>query len=114
MLTIVNCMVWVVVVIGLRTDLLELVLPEFIVCWPLAFFFLPLLWDSEPSAAVLCSVIIGLNSLLWGYGISGLLSLFEKWKAGPVDLRRGFDVILTPHADTPVDDGRDNDGNGRA
>ena len=42
-------------------------------------------------------VMIGVNSFLWGYGISWLMTVFARWRRrlGPESARRGFDLAPT-------------------
>ncbi len=98
-LTILNCLLWASVLLGLAIDRQILMSPALIACWPLAWLFiLPVLGDRSPSAGaglVVACVAVGVNSLLWGYGISWLISLTTRQK----ELRRqtrGFEVILMP------------------
>jgi hypothetical protein len=111
-LTIANCLIWVIVVIGIVTNSSPLQLPEIAVCWPVAWLFILLTspdgrrWSTD--GAVFVCVGIGLNSFLWGYGISWFLSLPQKWRRGQNIERRGFEVI-TP-AGSP---GPDRDAGGQ-
>jgi len=104
-LTIVNCLIWVIVMIGIVTNSSPLQLPEIVVCWPVAWLFLLLTSpDGRPwsiDVAVANCVIIGVNSFLWGYGISWFLSLPQKWRSGRRVERRGFEVITAAGSRSP-------------
>lgn len=92
-LTILNCILWAIVAVGLFTNLKPLMFSAYLLCWPVAWLFiLPALNGGSDDSLVVASVMIGLNSLLWGYGISGLLSLLEKRRDAKRSLR-GFEVI---------------------
>ncbi len=105
-LTIVNCALWGIVALGLAVNLPVLLLPALVVCWPVAWLFvLPTMGDRSRDAGVglvVACVAIGANSLLWGYGISWLMSLWAAMyrRAGSADAaRRGFEVITAAPAE---------------
>jgi len=83
-LTILNCLLWVPVVVGfIATDesfvLRPLAILALALSLPIAWsFILPTLGDRSSSAGfglVMACVMIGVNSLLWGYSISWLWSV---------------------------------------
>ena len=91
-LTILNCLMWAAVAVGLATDTPQLLWPAFVACWPIAWLFImPVFGRVTPvgSTEVMACVMIGINSLLWGYGISGLVGLASRQKLHPP----GFDVV---------------------
>jgi hypothetical protein len=97
MLTIVNCLLWAVVLIGILIKENLLLLPALVACWPLAWvFILPTLDGSSSTELVAACIMIGVNSFLWGYGISWLASLVGRitQRSGPQRAPRGFDVIV--------------------
>jgi hypothetical protein len=98
-LTIFNCLLWAVMVLGLVAGSSPLLmLPALLVCWPLAWLSLILIFGgATPQGLVLASVIIGVNGILWGYGISWLLSRVSSMGAKP----RGFEVADPNELDTP-------------
>jgi len=102
-LTIVNCLLWVIVLVGALTDQQLLILPGFVICWPIAWLFIAAFSDVFNGAelVVIACVMIGVNSILWGYGISWLLSCIEKRKHGG----RGFEVII-PTPAIPLEEDR--------
>jgi hypothetical protein len=80
-LTIANCLLWAIIMVALATKQTALVVVLVVTCWwPIAWLFImPNLGGrrDDPSAAsglIIASVAIGVNSLLWGYGISWVLS----------------------------------------
>jgi hypothetical protein len=93
-LTILNCLLWAIVALGVAVDRPALTLPGLIACWPIAWWFiLPgLLGGYGYQDMVVECVVIGMNSLLWGYGISWVLSLFEKRRVAREGVR-GFEVV---------------------
>ena len=113
-LTIVNCALWGLVVLGAVADIRVLQLLALVACWPAAWLcILPAMGGrrSDPSTAVnlvIAIVAIGVNSLLWGYGISWLMSLVSTMyrRAGPAeDARRGSEVVTA----APVEVDRESD-----
>ena len=90
-LTIVNCLIWVVVMIGVATRFEPLQYLAIIVCWPMGLLLMTLGGDPDP---VFLALLIGFNSLIWGYGISWLISLFEPRRTEPDETKRGFEVIM--------------------
>lgn len=90
-LTILNCLLWAIVLLGCVTESSLLMFPAFVACWPLAWLFiLPALGSTRRGDDwTIAFVMIGVNSLLWGYGIAWLVSLFTRRKPS-----RGFDVII--------------------
>jgi len=98
-LTIVNCLLWVIVLVGALTGQQLLILPGYVICWPVAWLFLSAFDDEFNGAglvAIAC-VMIGVNSILWGYGISWLLSRIENKREYR---RRGFEVIMPTPAES--------------
>ena len=82
-LTILNGLLWVVVALGIATEMPVLIIPAVVVCWPIAWLFiLPVFGRVTPAGEreVMACVWIGINSFLWGYGISWLVSLLQKPK----------------------------------
>jgi hypothetical protein len=104
-LTILNCLLWVIVAIGIETKNPVLILPAIIACWPVAWLFL-LGFDGAPAhVMVLICVMIGVNSLLWGYGIAWLQSQFDarrRRRSGPGSAIRGFEVITSAAPQEPA------------
>lgn len=108
-LTILNCLLWVVVAVGVVTKRPELTFPAFIACWPIAWLCLmPALGSRSSDAVVAACTMIGVNSFLWGYGISWVLSLIAAFRrrTGPESPMRGFEVIA-PTATEPLHDSTD-------
>jgi len=108
-LTIVNCALWVIVAVGWATDLPLLMLPGLIACWPLAWLFIPLVQGrlnggppQELHELAIGCVMIGVNSFLWGYSISWLLSLAEERRKRNEFARRGFAVVISTPAESPT------------
>jgi len=113
-LTIVNCLLWAIVALGAvdQQTLIQpkLMLPAFVACWPVAWMFFPGTLNGNPHGAsveslVVASVMIGVNSLLWGYGISWLLSLISwplSLKKKRRDATRGFEVISPTPAESQI------------
>ena len=103
-LTILNCLLWAIVVLGIMNDLPLLTLPEIVAGLPLEFIF-PLLDGKD--CPFLTSLVIGVNSILWGYGISWLMTLATRRVRGAEDARRGFEVLpaapIAPPAAGTVD-----------
>ena len=81
-LTIVNGLLWLGVAVGVATDTPPLLWPALVVCWPVAWLFLLPLFGRismvGPELPVAC-LMIGVNSFLWGYGLSWVVSLFATF-----------------------------------
>jgi hypothetical protein len=83
-LTIVNCLLWVIMCLGLAAGYPLLMLPALLTCWPLAWLSLVLMFGGAThQGLVIASVVIGVNSVLWGYGLSWLLSRVSPADKGP-------------------------------
>lgn len=98
-LTILNCLIWAVVAVGEATHHPFLTYPSIIVCWPIAGFCQAVdLAHPSPEDVIVNCVIIGINSVLWGYGIAWIASAIHRMMrpTGPEDRRHGFDVIPAP------------------
>jgi hypothetical protein len=85
-LTIVNCLLWATVALGAATDSPSplLLFPALVACWPVAWLLmLPTghLYESAGTLVVAC-MVVRMNSLLWGYGISWLLSMVTRRRTG--------------------------------
>jgi hypothetical protein len=102
-LTILNCALWAIAMVGGRAVHPLFALPALIACWPMAFFWFVFLGltgaDHSPQVVVLTGFVIGINSLLWGYGLSWVISRVQSRRQQP----RGFEVI-TPEAEQRVDE----------
>jgi len=84
-LTILNCLLWAIVAVGVATDAPPLLLPALVVCWPIAWLFImPVFGRVTPagSTEVMACIMIGINSFLWGYGISWVVSRLEGLLGG--------------------------------
>ena len=78
-LTIVNCLLWAIMCLGLAAGYPLLMLPALLTCWPLAWLSLVLiLGGATHQGLVIASIVIGVNSILWDYGLSWLLSLAKR------------------------------------
>jgi hypothetical protein len=95
-LTILNCLLWTIVAIGVAAGIPLLTLPALVACWPLACgVFLPSIGHPSKSSVVFSCIVIGANSLLWGYGISWIWSLIARRRRP----QRGFEVLpATPRS----------------
>lgn len=102
-LTIVNCLLWAIITLGVREDMPVLMLPLYVAAWPLGLliFVAPV---GTPDL-VLVAVLVGINSLLWGYGISWLQSLTIGRGSRPESARRGFEVISSVAIHSPAASG---------
>jgi hypothetical protein len=72
---------WLAVAFGIATDTPLLVWPALVVCWPIAWLFiLPVFGRVNPAdeTEVIACAMIGVNSFLWGYGISWQVSLLQR------------------------------------
>jgi hypothetical protein len=90
-LTILNCGLWVIAAAGFATNIPWLGVPALVGSVPIAWILLipSLGWPNQSEIVVLCFVI-GINSVLWGYGLDWLISLFNsKNRPSP----RGFEVV---------------------
>jgi hypothetical protein len=82
-LTIVNCLLWAIMCLGLVAGYPLLMLPALLTCWPVAWLSLVLIFGGAThQGLVIASVIIGANSILWGYGLSWLLSRVSPANSG--------------------------------
>lgn len=103
-LTILNCGLWGVVAIGLAFRLPLLLVPILFISWPVAWLPVLVINSLTGDGLVIASVVIGINSLLWGYGLSWLLSLLGiRERGGPESPRRGFEVVRAPPATFTTD-----------
>jgi hypothetical protein len=105
MLTIVNCLLWAVVVLGLAARVPVLSLPALVACWPVAWLFiLPTLGNRDGDTLVVACVMIGVNAPLWGYGLSWALSLtVDRWRPREAETaQRGFEVVIAPTPSEPL------------
>ena len=93
-LTILNCLLWASFALGEAASLPLLKLPALVAWWPVAWLFLLTRPETEEDLVLAC-IMVGVNSLLWGYGISWLRSAVTaiRRRAGPESARRGFEVI---------------------
>ena len=97
-LTILNCVLWAIFGIGLATDNPLLQLPAVVACWPLGMFLLGLparLWYWSTEEALAACVLMGLNSLVWGYGVSWMIGTISQVVRMRRHRGRGFEVIVT-------------------
>ena len=96
-LTIVNCLLWVIAALALATQQTVLATSLVLVCWwPMAWLFImPTMGGRRPAEFVVAVVAVGVNSLLWGYGISWLLSLVhgERRARRSGGAGGGFEVV---------------------
>jgi hypothetical protein len=115
-LTILNCMLWAIVAIGVATQQPVLMLPAILAWWPLAWLFVPTISGRDSAEGMVAiSLVIGMNSLLWGYGLSGLISAITamRRRSGPEGAKRGFDVIAPHPVESPpvrISDTDDSEG----
>jgi hypothetical protein len=98
-LTILNCLLWLVVAIGVWTNLTPLLMLAIFAWWPVAWLFvLPTMGGMSKSNIVVACVAIGVNSFMWGYGIWGIETLFAMRRQRKKIVPRGFDCIVeAPH-----------------
>jgi hypothetical protein len=83
-LTIVNGLLWAIMCLGLVAGYPLLMVPALLTCWPAAWLSLVLIFSGVThQGLVIASVIIGVNSILWGYGLSWLLSRVSPANSGP-------------------------------
>lgn len=80
-LTILNCLLWLGVAVGVETGTRLLLWPALVVCWPIAWLFiLPVFGRAAPVGGTefIAFVMIGVNSFLWGYGASWMVSVLQR------------------------------------